>query len=267
MSSIPRISLVLVCFGCNQPISAEEALQAVEQALASGKGEALVTAFVELSTQFTLGQPPPDAAAQLGSELAEQLPCALVSVQDQRVTLDLGELGCSHAGQRYTGLVELDVEVSDEEQAQVNHSWTGLDDGQAQLDGAGLVLWEHHNAQRQLEHELHWADHERVIDASGERDELLLDAEQGLDGGLQVAGLREWNPGDGAWSLQLQAVQLQGADPVPRAGRYLVTTTTGLELTLSFAATDGDVVEVTMSAQDQERVYRVNAAGEVRELD
>src|SRR6188474_2715035 len=76
------IAVPLALTGCpkEKQLTSSEARMALEEAGASSSAENLMSASVDISTNFTIGQAVENAAAELQTFIASQLPCADVSL-------------------------------------------------------------------------------------------------------------------------------------------------------------------------------------------
>src|SRR6185369_5351258 len=85
---------LLVLTGCpkdkEEPLSAGEASQALQQASDAGEAEGLTAASVDISTNFTIGKAVKDGAAELKTFITTQLPCADITLEDATLTIEYG---------------------------------------------------------------------------------------------------------------------------------------------------------------------------------
>jgi len=250
--------------GCWDNMTYREALEAVEEAAISGKGDALTQEIIEISTDFTMGEAVAVAAQELHDALVSQIPCSEVSLDGSTVTIDFGTLAddCVYNGHTYAGLWAVTIEGNDDQAVQVAHAWTGLTNGDVVLDGTAVVTWSATDSSRQVVHDVTWSDAERTVEASGDRIQTMIEPGD-LSAGIVVDGERDWTGDNGAWYLEIDGVEMRGQDPVPQAGLYTLTTPEAKVVTLSFVRMDEDTIECTLTAPNKEWVFEVSSAGEV----
>ncbi len=273
-NAIHRSTLVLAALtasACFQQdgMTQLEAAEAMGEALASGKGEALTNEVVEVSTDFTMGAALEAAAEELAAWWQSQAPCTIVTVDGSTVELDFGDLedDCSYNGHTYAGITRITVESTDEQQLLVSHEWQDMTNGDVSATGEGDVTWAAgDNPSRHVEHAIDWSDAERQVSASGDRTQQLIDPDLGLTGGIVVDGTRDWSTEAGDWLLDIESVEMRGQDPVPQDGSYVLTTPEGDELVMVFERLDEDSIQVTVSGiRGGDRVWVVNSTGQIEE--
>ncbi|MCK6531196.1 hypothetical protein L6R50_27745 [Myxococcota bacterium] len=249
---------------CRGAITAAEALEAVGEAAISAQADALTWEVIEISTGFTLGQALEDAAQELADAYRSQIPCSTVTVQGTTVTTDFGTLGdsCSWRGRTYAGIASVTLESVGAGEAVVVHEWLGLTDGVVTLDGTATVTWDADDATRHVVHEVSWSTAQREVIASGDRTQSLLDPGAGLDGGIRVDGVRDWQAPSGDWHLDIDGVEMRGQDPVPQAGTYSLVLPNGKTATLTFERHDVGIIRVTVSGGWRTWVFDVSPSGE-----
>lgn len=249
-----------------------EALEALQATVDSGKGEALVSEPIEITTQFTLGQAAADAAQELRDWVASQLPCAELSLDGASLTMDLGTLddACTYQGKTYAGVIVLEVVSADADAVLVRHTWSSLTDGALTADGSADVTWTQDTAtERHVAHEIVWTDDTgRVIDARGDRTQRYLDESLGIWGGFGESGTRDWTDSEtGEWSLDIDGIEVRWQDPVPQAGLYTLLNPDGKTLTMLFERLDDDTIRVTMTGTRDDLVFDVSAWGVITEVE
>lgn len=260
------LALVLVITSCFEDrMTYREALEAVAEAAASGKGEALTQEIIEVSTDFTLGAAVADAAAELAAWLESQIPCSTVALEGTTITVDFGDLGdaCSYNGHTYAGLWAITIQRNDTDDVVVDHEWTALSNGDVTLDGTAQVTWGTGDPWRKVVHAVSWTDVEGTVEASGNRFQQLLDESAGLEGGIEVDGDRDWSGESGDWHLDIDHVEMRGQDPVPQAGTYALLTPDDKSVTLTFERIDDDTIRCTLTATNRSWTFDVSRSGEV----
>lgn len=142
------------------------------------------------------------------------------------------------------------VAKNDGDEARLTHGWEGLSNGVVAVTGGGTVSWTSSEGARAVEEHVLWVDLEtgEEVPANGERSQARLDPLAGWEAGLVVDGVRDWTTDAGLWTLVADGVELQGQDPVPQAGTWVLTTPDTEVLTLSFERVDDDTVEVTVES-------------------
>jgi len=245
----------------------EEALEALEEAAVSAKGEAMTMGIIEISTEFTMGDAVEAAAQELYDFLVSQIDCSEVSLDGNTVTVDFGTLddACVYSGYTYAGLWAITIESNDADGVQVTHQWTGLTNGDLSLDGSADVDWSAGATSRHVVHEVSWTDAEHSLVASGDRTQSLLDPADGLDAGIVVDGSRQWTSETGDWLLDIDQVEMRGQDPVPQSGVYSLTTPVDKVLTLTFERLDDDTIKCTLEGTRRTWVFEVTSAGVVED--
>lgn len=259
------LALATACTLPEDELSWEEAGLALDETVESGRGEAFVAEPIELGTSFTIGAALEEAAEELRAWLESQLPCAELSLEGHTVIMDLGGLDdlCTYRGSSYGGMIKLTVEATEADELRVRHEWVGLTDGALSLDGEADVNWTQADTlTRHVVHQMAWVDEEgRSIDATGDREQWLLDPELGIEGGLGIRGVRDWVSETGSWHLDIEDVLLELDDPVPYDGTYIVTNPDGKQLVMHFERLDEDTIEVSIEGGRLPIVFEVNSFG------
>lgn len=250
--------------GCKEEeLTYSEAQQALEETVASTKSEVVATEIITLTTSFTIGQAVEDAAEELRSFVASQVPCSTVTLENATVTIDFGTLddACTFNGHTYAGVASVHIERNDMGDVVVSHEWADLTNGDVTLDGGATVTWSFDDGTRHVAHDAVWSDGKRSVHATGDRTQRLIDPELGLAGGIQIDGARTWDASGKVWDLQIEGVQMRGQDPVPQAGQYTLTTPEDKEMGILFERIDEDTIRVTFTGLKKEHVFEVNSTG------
>ncbi|MFZ5475600.1 MAG: hypothetical protein ACOZNI_02395 [Myxococcota bacterium] len=259
--------LLFTLLGCGDTLTNAEAREALEEAVAAAKSEALTGEVVEITTDFTIGEAVEDAAEELRAFLASQVPCSTVTRDGNSVTVDFGTLddACTYEGRTYAGVVTVTIDRNDDEVV-VQHDWEGLTDGEITVDGGATVTWTSVDTiTRHVVHELTWTDGERTVVASGDRTQALVDPEQGLAGGIRIDGERAWEGESGAWDLAIDGVQVRPQDPCPEAGVYTLTTPADKVATLTFERVDEDTIRATLTGTRRDLAWEITSAGAIED--
>lgn len=243
-----------------------EMREAVGEVVAEGQAQSLENEVTELTTDFTIGGAVEDIAMKVRDLVESQIDCSTVIVAGNTVEIDLGALGdgCEYNGHTFAGKIAL-VFTYDASGTRVvvDHTYTGLTNGTVTLDGTKKVEWDEQS--RHVMHDYTWTKTDRSVRATGDRVQTLLDAAQGLAGGLEINGTRQWEAAKGQWDLAIDGVEVRWIDPVPQAGSYTLTTPKGQDVVMSFARVDADTIAVTVTGGRRDRVYHVTSTGAVED--
>lgn len=261
--------LALTLSGCGETMTNAEIQDALDASVASAKAEGLSNEVIEISTNFTIGEAVEDAAEELRSFLQSQVPCSTVTRAGATLTMDFGTLddACSYNGHTYAGIARITVNRNTGGDVEVLHSWEGLTNGDVTLDGEADVTWagtlDGGDVTRHIVHDVTWTDAETglAVDATGDRTMRLVDAAQGLPGGVQIDGTRDWTGETGDWHVDIDGVQMRGQDPVPQAGTYTLETPANKSASLSFTRIDDDTIRVTFTSGWRTKEIDVTSMG------
>lgn len=258
-------TLGLLCACDTGAASGSELRMAVDESVATGQADAVHQDILEISTSFTLGDAVAAARAGVQAFIASQSACATVTPTGERgLTIDFGDLAdaCTYKGRTYAGVITIELEI-DGEAAVVHHEFTGFTNGTVTVDGSAEVTWTADS--REISSGLSFERDGRTTELTGERTQRLLDPAAGLAGGVIVDGSRDWHNDRGDFSLDIDAVELRPADPVPQAGAYHLLLPGGRAIDLGFRRVDADTIEVTVTGGRRDRVFLVSTAGDVAE--
>jgi hypothetical protein len=263
-------SLAVLSTGCPRedadgPMTRAEAREALEESALESQASALTTTGIEISTHFTIGQAVKDAAAELRTFVATQLPCAEITLEDATLTVEYGAKpgNCTYRGHTFTGTHAVTVSRSEGAQVLVEHAWSDFSNGRVKVTGTATVTWDLDDQYRDVEHDLTWT---RIADGrsgrgTGTRRQVPLP--EGLEVGIQVDGSRSWEADRGRWDLAIEGVQMRWQDPVPQAGTYRLASPKGRSLAMTFTRVDADTIAVTLASDDREFTFRVNRLGAI----
>lgn len=244
--------------GCNreEPLTREEASEALVEAQISTEASALTEEMVTLTTDFTIGDAVEAAAANLRDFVQSQVPCAEVTLAERTVTLDFGVMGtCPWKGRNWSGRTAVTVEKVDGE-IEVGHTWTALSDGFLTVDGSATVTWNFEQLSRHVVHEMTWTDGEVTGSSTGDRMQSLLESRDGL----RIDGDRTWTGRAGrTWALDIDAVEIRALDPVPQAGVYTLEHPAGKSLSMTFDRVDASTIRVTISSARRDFEFEVKS--------
>lgn len=265
------VVLTVVLTGCpkkkeDQSLTLAEAQQAVEESTLSSQAESLQAASVEITTNFTIGQAVQNAAQEIGSFVASQLPCAEITLADATLTVTYGAKpgNCVYNGHTFSGSHSVTVNKNEQAQVEVHHEWENLSNGKVTLDGTADVTWDFQEKSRHVVHNVVWT---RVLDGfqvNGEGDRTQTVLAGGVLEGIQVDGTRSWTSSRGEWNLTIDGVQMRWVDPVPQAGTYTLLTPKKKTLSLSFDRVDEDTIKVTVANGKHSFSFDVTKAGSVQ---
>lgn len=243
-----------------------EMREAVTEVVAEGQAQALDDEITEITTDFTIGGAIEDIALHVRDLVESQIDCSTVLVAGNTVDIDLGGLddGCEYNGHTFAGKISLVFTYNgDGTGVTVDHTYTGLTNGDITLDGTRKVEWD--QTSRHILHDYTWTRADKTVHATGDRVQTLLDASQGLRGGIEINGTRDWETAKGDWDLAIDGVEVRWSDPVPQAGSYTLVTPADKSITMSFERVDADTIAVTVTGGRRDRVFHVTSTGAVED--
>lgn len=251
---------------CEEGLTVSESREAVTEATVSSQATDLVSASVDVTTSFTLGQAVDAAAAEIRTFVQSQLPCADVQLSGATLTVVYGAKpgSCFYRGHQFSGKSQVTVARADTGDVVVDHVWTDLSNGLVKVSGTAHVTWSAANVSRRVQHQLTWTrlSDGRTGKGSGDRTQTPLAG--GIAVGIQVDGTRAWDGQAGHWDLSIQGVQMRWADPVPQAGKYVLVTPKNKSATMSFTRIDDDTIQVVVTSGRATFKFNVHRAmGEV----
>jgi hypothetical protein len=264
-------ALTTVLTGCPKdkteasgPMTQAEARDAMDESAVESQASALTTNSVEITTNFTIGKAVTDAAAELKTFIASQLPCAEITLANATLTVTYGAKSgnCTYRGNTFSGQHIVKVEKN-EDDIIVDHEWKDLSNGKVKVSGTAHVTWSFDDKTRHVEHDLTWTrlSDGRTGHGTGDRTQRPLAG--GLAEGIQVDGSRTWTGPRGKWDLAIQGVQMRWVDPVPQTGTYRLASPKGRSLELTFTRVDEDTIEVKIKNDTREFKFNVTSAGGV----
>jgi len=261
--------LIALLSGCpkekeGEPVTYSEAKQGLEEASASSQAADLTGSSIELSTSFTIGAAVKDAATELRTFIASQLPCADITLADAKLTVKYGAKpgNCTYHGHQFSGTHTIEVSRNDSE-VHVDHTWTDLSNGIVKVTGTANVTWSAKDVSRRVVHELNWTRLRDGIQGTGKGDRTQRPLAGGIAEGFRVDGSRSWDGRAGHWDLAISGVEMRWADPVPQAGTYTLSTPKNKTLSLSFDRLDENRIQVTLASGEKSFKFVVARAGDV----
>jgi hypothetical protein len=242
-----------------------EAQQAVEEAAVASEAASIAEGSVEIATSFTLGAAAEQAAQEIRDFIVSQMPCAEVTLDGATLTVEYGKLAgtCLWRGRTMSGTHAITVVKSDST-IEVHHEWTDVSNGRVEVDGTADVTWDLEDKSRHVVHELTWTRLRDGMTATGSGDRTQSPLDGAWVNGISVDGSREWEGPRGTWELDIDHVDWRWEDPVPEAGKYVLTTPKQKTLSLSFERLDADTIEVTVSGAQREFSFKVSKLGDVQ---
>lgn len=264
----PRISSLLVCAlvpACDfmsGNVSATEMRMAVDDVVATGQANSLEDGVVEITTSFTIGDGLLQVAQTVRGFVESQIPCSTVSSPSENtLVIDFGALEdeCTFSGRTFAGTVTVSFEPS-EDSVVVHHTYDGITDGHATLDGTADVTWT--SDARHIVTDFTFTGPRGEFSATSDRTQTRIGA---IGEGITVAGDRDWKGPNGELHLDIEDVEIRAQDPVPQDGSYLLTLPSGKELSMSFDRIDADTIEITVEGGRRDHIFRVSSAGDVHE--
>lgn len=272
------VGITLITTGCpkektepegDNTLTAVEALQALDETSMEAQAAALTSGTIELATNFTIGGAVEQAADELRSFIASQLPCAELTLTKNKLRVEYGAKpgSCVFRGQTYSGIHEVTVSRNEEGEVEVDHVWTQLENQRLSVTGTAHVTWSLANKSRHVEYALTWtrrAD-QRTGTGTGDLTQTALDGS--VLQGIRVDGDRSWEGQRGRWDLTANEVELRWVDPVPQAGSYVLATPSSKVLTMAFARVDEDTIQVSVTGGKQPLTFNVSKLGAVTEAN
>lgn len=243
--------------------SAAEYRAAIDATVAQGEGLAVENEILEITTSFTVGGSVSKIIEEVQAFTASQVPCATVDKPDPfSLIIDFGELGdqCEFRGRTYAGVVSVEFDVNSGSVG-VAHTYDGLTNGDLTIDGTADVSWA--PGYRYVVTDFTLEGARGTAEVSSEREQVFVDPDAGLAGGVEISGERRWSTSTGDWLLEIDAVQWRGVDPVPQSGSYFLLNPEGKELDMSFSRVDEDTIAVTVTGGLRTRMFHVTSAGRV----
>jgi hypothetical protein len=242
-----------------------EAQQAVEESALDGEAMNVTSGTIEIATSFTIGQAVENAATEIKTFIASQLPCADVTLSGATLTIEYGVNAgnCTYKGLTYTGTHTVSVKRNENSDVVVDHTWDGISNGRVSVSGTAEVTWSLANQSRHVTHELTWTRLKdgRTGTGSGDRTQTVL--EGGIAEGIKVDGSRAWEGEAGRWDLAIENVEMRWIDPVPQAGAYRLATPSSKSISMSFSRVDDNTIQVTVESGGQSFHFNVTSLGSI----
>lgn len=261
-SSLLVCALVPACDFMGDNVSNSEMRMAVDDVVATGQANSLEDGVVEITTSFTIGDGLLQVAQTVRSFVESQIPCSTVtSPSENTLVIDFGALEdeCSFNGRTFAGTVTVSFEPS-ADSVVVHHTYEGITDGHATLDGTAEVTWT--STSRHIVTDFTFTGPRGEFSATSDRTQTRIGA---IGEGITVAGERDWQGPNGELHLDIEDVELRAQDPVPQDGTYVLTLPSEKQLSMSFDRIDADTIEITVEGGRRDRVFRVTSAGDVQE--
>lgn len=240
----------------DEALTQDDVNAALEEIGRSTQVQAITADMVEISTHFTVGGALEDGAEELRLWIASQVPCADISRDGATVTIDFGDLQdtCVYNGRTYGGVAAVTLGGAADGTVAVHHVWTDLTNGHVTLSGKADVTWDLNQATRTVDHEILWLIGDESVTGEGHRVQALMDDAEGI----VIDGTRGWTSVRGRWDLAIESVEVRWQDPLPQAGRYVLTNPASKTLTLDFVRTGPLSIVVTVSGP--RRSFQVTVA-------
>lgn len=260
---IPLLGLA----GCEpEEMGLLEALAALEEVNASGRGEAATSEVVEISTDFTIGGALEAAARAVADFWESQADCTEVTVQGNVTTIDYGTLedSCTWQGRTYAGVNTVTVQSTTAGALEVLHDWSGFTNGDVTVDGGAVVTWSGEDLTRRVQTEHTWTDASGAqVDVVGDHVSGRIDEDvPAWRDGFTLDGTRDWTSDSGDWTLQMSDLELRLVDPAPQAGTVDLINPAGKPLTILYERVDEDTIQATLQGlRGGDRVYHINRLG------
>jgi hypothetical protein len=256
---------LLTCAGCrNEGLTREQAGESVEETQLAVQASALTGNTIEITTNFTIGQAVEQAAEELRSFYASQLPCAEVTLDGHTLTVEYGKTSsvCLYRGQVITGTHAVTIERNEEGQVHVDHIWLELSNQIMTVSGTANVTWQGgEDPSRHVEHELVWTRLSDGRTGTGTANLTQRPLAEGIETGFVEQGERTWIGKSGDWLLDIDDVEVRWIDPVPQAGSYALGTPFDEDLRLTFRRIDDVTIRVTAATDERSYDIDVKRAG------
>lgn len=264
-------ALIHLGIGCeaHDEMTVREAVEGLEQVMASGIPSAITSDPIEVSTEFTIGGALEAAADELAAFWQSQAPCSTVTVTLASVDVDYGDLAdrCTWRGRSYGGLHSIDVGSTLPEALDLVHGWRAFTDGVHTLDGITNVSWDGASDARRVQTDLRWTDAQGTrTDVTGDHVYGLVSPADGLSGGITQQGVRAWETLEGTWLLDMTGIVFRLDDPLPEAGSYQLTNPDGKQLDLAFQRLDDETIQASLSGAVWPLVFDIDKRGGVSEV-
>lgn len=242
------LALAAALVACGE-LTSEEAQEALDEAALSSAAASLTGSSIDLSTHFTIGGAVETAAGEIRDFVQTQLPCARITLEGARLTIEYGALPgtCVYRGQTYAGTHVIEV-MSSSGQVMVEHTWTQFHDQTVSVTGSAMVTWSAADASRHPSYSMTWTRLSDDHTGTGTGDTTQTALAGGILTGFQESGERTWTSASGTWTLDIDAVQMRWIDPCPQSGTYTLTTPSQKHLTLSFSRTDATTIRATITS-------------------
>jgi hypothetical protein len=268
MSKVAMLAalMLVIAAGCRiDPLTGQEAQQALEESSVDAQASALTSASVEIATDFTIGQAAERAAGQVRDFVASQLPCAAITLSGHELAIEYGANAgnCTFRGHHFAGTHTISVERDDDDQVLVHHSWSDFNNGRISVSGSADVTWNLDDPSRRIQHELTWTRMSDGRTGTGSGDRTQRPLAGGISEGFSVDGQRQWSGKRGAFHLDIDGIEMRWTDPVPQAGSWVLTTPDEKVISLDFARIDDDTIGVTASGGDRSIELKVSKLGVV----
>lgn len=246
-------------------LTVEQARESLQEASASSQAENLSAVSVDLSTHFTIGMAAEQAARELESFLATELPCAAVALSGATLSIEYGAKSgnCVYHGHPLSGSSAITVSRDEMNEVVVDHRWTKLSNGVVELDGTAHVVWNFQDLTRHVTHDVQWSELASGRSGKGSGDRTQAPLSDGIADGIQVDGSRSWSGKSGTWDLAIDGVQLRWSDAVPQAGGYALHTPYGKTISMTFSRVDEDTIGVEVAGPKREFHFTVSKAGAI----
>lgn len=264
--SLLALPALFLLGGCQDTLTYAETREALDEAALSNQALVLAAGSVEICTNFTIGQAVEAAADELRAFIESQLPCAAVTLDGARLTIEYGAYqgNCTYHGQTFSGTQSIEITSAAAGDLEVHHEWTDLSNGKLTVSGSADVSWSAADSSRHVVHQLNWTRLKdgKQVTGSGDRTQTALPA--GIATGFSVQGDRWWTSDLGDWNLDIDNVEMRWIDPVPQAGSYsLATPFNGKSATLTFVRQDEDTIKVTITSGRISYSFFVSKSGDI----
>lgn len=250
---------VLACglAGCadDEPMTEQEARDALAEVTSSSQASALTAAMVDLPHAFswvTDGASSPDAeaaASEISDALSAQAPCAEVTRSKSTVTIRFGKTpgSCSYKGLILTGTQTTTVRTRASGVTILDYTWTNLSNGVFDVTGKAHIVWSPSTQTRDVTDDLTWT---RLSDGAskhvtGHGKQTPLGGD--FSDGVTLDASEAWQTPQGPWAIAVTGAQVRWADLFPQAGTIVLSSPGNHTTSIDFRRIDATTIRVSMA--------------------
>lgn len=246
------------------PASSVEIQQTITELVDVGRAMDLEQAVVTLASALDPSATPGALAMRLFTELGEAVPCASLSLLGEaRLRIDFGAVdgNCSPAAPNLAGALRIEFSAPSPDLRVASLTHLDLERAGARLGGTTQITWGP-EATLRVSSELHFEN------PAGRQLEIQADRIQsGADGEIQLDGWHRWQTLMGRWSMELGGWTLRSGALLPISGVASIDTPFEHDIYVDFTGESAEGLGLRANGGRSDRVFVVEASGEVVELD